>query len=140
YQGRHYSIDATERGELVDVARPVQETVPIWVVGRWPREKSMRRAARCDGVIPEFGADPFATPTLQDRAELRAWLAENGARPDIDVIAEGRTHADEPSDRELVARHAEAGCTWWLEVRWEQTGEVSPVEEMRARIAAGPPR
>lgn len=140
YQGRHYSIDASERGELVDVARPVQGTVPIWVVGRWPRARSMRRAARCDGVIPEFGVDPFATPTLQDRAELRAWLAENGARPDIDVIAEGETRAGDPSDRERVARHAEAGCTWWLEVRWQPTGEVSPVEQMRARIAAGPPR
>lgn len=140
YQGRHYSIDASERGELVEVARPVQGTVPIWVVGRWPRPKSMRRAVRCDGVIPEFGDTGMTPLTLQDRVELRAWLADHGARPDIDVIAEGQTRADDPSGWEEVARCGEAGCTWWMEVRWQAPGGGSLVGEMRARIAAGPPR
>jgi hypothetical protein len=40
-------------------ARPVQQPrVPIWVVGAWPRPKSMRRVLRCDGLLPLcFGED-----------------------------------------------------------------------------------
>ena len=32
----------------------VQERIPVWVVGVWPRPKSMRRVLRCDGIIPQF--------------------------------------------------------------------------------------
>jgi alkanesulfonate monooxygenase SsuD/methylene tetrahydromethanopterin reductase-like flavin-dependent oxidoreductase (luciferase family) len=139
YQGRHYRIDASERGELVDLVRPVQERLPIWVVGRWPRPKSMRRAARCDGVVAEY-FDGWTQPTAQDRRELRTWLAEHGARRDIDVIAQGQTRGDDPGAPAYVAGYAEDGCTWWLEVRWEATEEGAPVELIRSRIAAGPPR
>ncbi|WP_211244180.1 LLM class flavin-dependent oxidoreductase [Actinospica robiniae] len=139
YHGRHFDFDATERGELVDLARPVQEKLPIWVVGRWPRPKSMRRAARCDGVIPEY-SPPDVPATSQDRRELRAWLAEHGAAPDIDMVAEGQTRGDDPEAARYVAGHGEDGCTWWLEVRWEGTEEGSPLELIRERIAAGPPR
>jgi alkanesulfonate monooxygenase SsuD/methylene tetrahydromethanopterin reductase-like flavin-dependent oxidoreductase (luciferase family) len=38
-----------ERSDQIQVARPVQSRVPIWVVGLWPRPKSMRRVLRCDG-------------------------------------------------------------------------------------------
>lgn len=139
YHGRHFQLDATERGELVDLARPVQERLPIWVVGRWPRPKSMRRAARCDGVVPEYSTAQVP-PTSQDRRELRTWLAEHGARADIDMIAEGQTRGDDPDAAAYVAAHGEDGCTWWLEVRWEASEEGSPVELIRKRIAAGPPR
>lgn len=139
YHGRHLDFDATERAELVDLARPVQENLPIWVVGRWPRPKSMQRAARCDGVIPEY-SPPEKPATSQDRRELRMWLAEHGARPDIDMIAEGQTRGADPESVAYVAGHGEDGCTWWLEVRWEGSEEGSPVELIRERIAAGPPR
>jgi alkanesulfonate monooxygenase SsuD/methylene tetrahydromethanopterin reductase-like flavin-dependent oxidoreductase (luciferase family) len=139
YQGRHFAFDGTEHGELVDLSRPVQEHLPIWVVGRWPRPKSMRRAARCDGVVPEYSV-VGAPPTSQDRRELRTWLTEHGAKPDIDVIADGQTGGQDPESVSSVAAHRDAGCTWWLEVRWEGTAEGSPYELMRARIAAGPPR
>ncbi len=53
YHGKHYVFE-TGRIDLGRVARPVQERIPIWVVGVWPRAKSMRRVLRCDGIIPQY--------------------------------------------------------------------------------------
>ena len=116
FHGRHYDYDS-ERADLVEVGRAVQDPIPIWVVGLWPRPRSMQRVLRCDGIVPQYqlaGRDK----SPEDVRALRAWLAERGARPDIDVIAEGETPADDPAAAgALVAPWREAGCTWWLETR-----------------------
>lgn len=142
YHGSYYDFAEDRDGMLVNVGRPVQERLPIWVVGAWPRPRSMRRAARCDGVVPEFHLDG-RQDTADDVRELRSWLAEHGARPDIDVIAEGETPAaDRAAAAAQVAPRAEAGCTWWLETRWQDPKETKKtnVDAMRERILAGPPR
>jgi alkanesulfonate monooxygenase SsuD/methylene tetrahydromethanopterin reductase-like flavin-dependent oxidoreductase (luciferase family) len=139
YRGQHYQY-ACDRDDLNRAAQPVQERIPIWVVGVWPRPKSMRRVLRCDGIMPQWdlggrGGGPG------DLRELRAWLAAHGARPDLDVVAEGETPpADPAAAAELVAPWAAAGCTWWLETRWEMPHD-SPerMREIRDRLAAGPP-
>jgi alkanesulfonate monooxygenase SsuD/methylene tetrahydromethanopterin reductase-like flavin-dependent oxidoreductase (luciferase family) len=139
YHGKYYDFAEDRGGELVEVGRPVQERVPIWVVGAWPRPKSMRRAARCDGVIPEYYLGD-REPTPADVRELRAWLSDHGAPPDIDVIAEGETPADDRGAAiAQVAARAEAGSTWWLETRWQESGQKVRLEEARERILAGPP-
>ncbi|HEX5204973.1 LLM class flavin-dependent oxidoreductase [Paractinoplanes rhizophilus] len=134
YAGVHYQYE-TNRDDLGDVARPVQERIPIWVVAVWPRLKSMRRALRCDGVIP--GHEP-STAAVK---EMRTWLSEQGAPSTMDILAEGETPTDDPArGAELVRPWSEAGCTWWMETRWELPHH-SPdrMAEIRARIAAGPP-
>jgi alkanesulfonate monooxygenase SsuD/methylene tetrahydromethanopterin reductase-like flavin-dependent oxidoreductase (luciferase family) len=139
YHGRHYEYEC-ERPDLAEVGRPVQERIPIWVVGVWPRPRSMRRVLRCDGIIPQYALDG-RDPSPADAGEVRAWLAERGARPDLDVVAEGETPADDPAAaRAEVAPWAEAGCTWWLETRWEMPHH-SPerMRQIRDRLVAGPP-
>jgi hypothetical protein len=134
FRGRHYTYE-TERDDLATVGRPVQEHVPIWVVAVWPRPRSMRRVAKCDGVIPGGEVTP------EDVRAMRAWLADHGAPPDVDILSEGETPAgDAAAAREVVAPWAEAGCTWWMETRWELPHH-SPerMAEIHARIAAGPP-
>jgi alkanesulfonate monooxygenase SsuD/methylene tetrahydromethanopterin reductase-like flavin-dependent oxidoreductase (luciferase family) len=139
YHGRHYHYDC-ERDDLVRVARPVQERIPIWVVGAWPRPRSMQRVLRCDGIVPQYQlADRESAP--DDARAVRAWLSERGARPDLDVISEGETP---PDDREAgssqVSAWAAAGCTWWLETRWGEADDLAArVEVFRQRVAAGPP-
>lgn len=134
YHGRHYSYTC-ERDDLVQVGRPVQERIPIWVVGAWPRPKSMRRVLRCDGVVPQFSGEP-------DVPGLCAWLAEHGEDRTYDVIAEGETPVDDPgAGAAEVARWAEAGCTWWLETRWEMPHHSAErMRQVRERLDAGPPR
>jgi len=140
FAGRHYSYHC-ELDTIVGAARPVQERLPIWVVGAWPRPRSMRRVLRCDGVIPQYQLDG-RTGGPDDVAAMRAWLTERGARPDLDVIAEGETPADDPvAAAATVGSWAEAGSTWWLETRWGMP--LHTAESMRQvieRLAAGPPR
>src|SRR5712691_11659698 len=139
YHGSYYDFEC-DRDDLTKAVRPVTGRIPVWVVGVWPRPKSMRRVLRCDGIIPQYdlgGRD--ATP--QDALAMRAWLAERGARPDLEVIADGDTPADDPAAASArVTPWAEAGCTWWLETRWEMPHDAQDrMREVRQRLAAGPP-
>ncbi len=139
YHGQHYQYEC-DRDDLSRAARPVQEPIPIWVVGVWPRPKSLRRVLRCDGIIPQYQfSDRAAGP--DDARAVRAWLTEHGAGPGLDMVAEGETPAgDQAAASAQVAPWAEAGCTWWLETRWEMPHD-SPerLREIRDRLAAGPP-
>jgi len=139
YHGRHYHYEC-EGDDLAQVGRPYQGRIPIWVVGVWPRPQSMRRVLRCDGVVPQYQvAGREGTP--EDARALRAWLLERGAKPDLDVIAQGETPADDPEAATAqVAPWAVAGCTWWLETRWEMPHHSAErMHEVRERLAAGPP-
>jgi alkanesulfonate monooxygenase SsuD/methylene tetrahydromethanopterin reductase-like flavin-dependent oxidoreductase (luciferase family) len=145
FAGRHYRIDLEARGDLDSVATPVQRPrIPIWVVGAWPRPRSMRRVLRCDGILPAVMADGggFRETRLEDVTAMLAWLEEQGGvRPGFDVVTEGETPAGNPAAADRVARWAEAGCTWWLETRWGLPPD-SPerLRETGERLEAGPPR
>lgn len=141
YHGRHYQYSC-QSSDLVGGARPVQQPIPIWVVGVWPRPRSMRRALRCQGVIPQYQLDDrSATP--DDLRALRGWLEAEGAPPAFDVIAEGETPAGDPKAAAAqVAPWLDAGATWWLETRWATPGG-DPAERNRLvteRLEAGPPK
>jgi alkanesulfonate monooxygenase SsuD/methylene tetrahydromethanopterin reductase-like flavin-dependent oxidoreductase (luciferase family) len=140
FDGRHYHY-RTGRLDLTAAARPVQERIPIWVVGVWPRPKSLRRALRCDGIIPQYQLDGGREPGPDDARAVRGWLDEHGAAPGFDIVADGETAAeDPPAAAALVAPWAGAGCTWWLETRWEMPHD-SPerMRQIEERLAAGPP-
>jgi hypothetical protein len=139
YHGKHYFYE-TGRMDLGRVARPVQERIPIWVVGVWPRPKSMRRVLRCDGVIPQYQLDG-REPAPSDARAVRNWLIEHGATSGLDVISEGETPADDHAAVvAAVTPWAEAGCTWWLETRWEMPDEAEGrTDQVRERLTAGPP-
>src|SRR5215475_2137257 len=79
YHGDFYDFEC-DRDDLIGAVRPVSGRIPIWVVGVWPRPKSMRRVLRCDGVIPQYNVGG-SEPTPDDARAVRAWLAEHGARP-----------------------------------------------------------
>jgi alkanesulfonate monooxygenase SsuD/methylene tetrahydromethanopterin reductase-like flavin-dependent oxidoreductase (luciferase family) len=130
FHGEHYQYQ-TGRLDLSAAAAPVQDRIPIWVVGVWPAPKSMRRALRCDGVIPQYRTEE---PVPPDAAAVRAWLTEQGVPAGFDVIADGETPADNSAAAATtVGGWAAAGCTWWLETRWAAR------DQMRERLAAGPP-
>jgi alkanesulfonate monooxygenase SsuD/methylene tetrahydromethanopterin reductase-like flavin-dependent oxidoreductase (luciferase family) len=131
FHGEHYRYE-TGRLDLSAAITPVQDRIPIWVVGVWPALKSMRRALRCDGLIPQYRT---AEPGPRDAAAVRAWLTGQGRPAGFDVIADGETPADDAAAAAAAtAAWAGAGCTWWLETRWEAR------DRMRDRLAAGPPR
>ncbi len=114
---------------------PIQQPrIPIWTVGAWPNERSMRRTLRWDGVVAQVEGSS-AIREVVAWAE-REWPAALRDRP-WDVIAEGATPADDPAAAEAIVREHEAtGATWWIESDWE----AGTVESIRRRIEAGPPR
>jgi hypothetical protein len=143
FSGQHYQVDLSSRVDLFGVTSPVQTPrIPIWVVGAWPRPKSMRRVLRCDGILPYcFGADGPRETTPDDIRAMVEWLDANGGRrPGFDVVMEGETPADDPTRAaEIVGPWADAGCTWWLDARWGLP--IGPEREqlVRERLEAGPP-
>jgi hypothetical protein len=140
YEGQHYRY-RSGRMDLADAARPVQDRVPLWVVGVWPADKSMRRVLRCDGLVPQYRLSGRAAEPADARA-ARDWLTAQGARSDLDVVADGETPAGDPAAaRAEVAGWERAGCTWWLETRWGVQEDLADrMHAMRERLEAGPPR
>jgi len=134
YSGKHYQMaDMTFR------PKPVQQPrIPVWVVGAWPRPKSMARAARWDGIIPSIVDDPFRAVTPGEVRNIRDWMVthrEDGTTGEI--VLEGVSPGDDPAWVDTSLRPlADAGATWWIESRWEEPNDI---ETLRARIRQGPP-
>ena len=130
-------VDPRERARLLDHGldrltafwagelepAPVQEPrIPIWVAGRWPKRRPLKRAARWDGFFPIELPGPDALGELTD--EIRALGRE---AEDFDVVVDVQ-----PGD--AIELWAAAGATWVL------TGfESSPRQaEVCEAIEAGP--
>lgn len=137
FHGEHYHLE-----EMTFLPPPVQSPrIPIWMVGAWPREKSMARALRYDGLLPNKldaeGKQAELTPA--DIREMAAYCAahRDQATP-FDIVAEGRTPGEDPEQAATIVRpFAEAGATWWTEAMWEAPNGP---DELRVRIRQGPPR
>ena len=129
YDGKHYTITPTEFPTIGDTVQ--QPRVPIWCVGAINRSKSMDRALRWDGILPQVFVDGVGEqPSLDQVADLRRQV---GDRPyDIVIEGEGSQHAP--------AAWAEAGATWWIESMWSAVGQAQPVLAALDRLRDGPPR
>jgi alkanesulfonate monooxygenase SsuD/methylene tetrahydromethanopterin reductase-like flavin-dependent oxidoreductase (luciferase family) len=144
YDGKHYRVTPSD---FMPPPSPVQRPrIPIWVVGGWPSVRSMARAARYDGWLPNVLRKGTAGPSTP--ADIRAgteWIRDfrtvEGLRVDgYDVICEGTTPGDDPEAGAAQVRPwAEAGATWWIEADWGQPREAVR-DYAEQRLALGPPR
>ncbi len=136
YEGEHYHV----RGMTL-LPPPVQSPrIPIWVVGAWPRAKSMRRVLLYDGLLPnKLDQDGrLAEIAPADIQAMKTYIDEHRTSDiPFDIVWEGRTPGE---DREkgaaIVRKWQEAGATWWLEAMWES--DVT-MDDVRERIEQGPP-
>lgn len=152
FEGEHYRARRTD--QMLPPPAVQQPRIPTWVVGMWPRPKSMRRVVHADGWLPnyappgvELGGPEVQTEsyTPEIAAEAIAWLrAEREAAGLADrpfaITQEGTTSPTDPAAAAAtVHRWAEAGVNWWLESDW--TVAADGVEAYaRERLSAGPPR
>lgn len=123
YDGKHYHLKLTQMDLQHYPPRPVQQPrIPLWTVGIWPSEKSIRRALKCDGIIVEKRGpgNQIEEPTPQDVSALVAFVAENREEiPPFDIILSGTLHTLEPEQRkEQTHTWQQAGVTWWIEGLW----------------------
>lgn len=100
--------------------------IPIWSAVLWPpRPSPVRRAARCDGVVP-FRPDAPLTPD-NVRELCVAIERERSSRAPFDVCLHG--------PREQASAFAAAGVTWFMESCYPE----QPLAEVRRIIEEGPP-
>jgi hypothetical protein len=139
FAGEHYRVDG-----MTMLPTPVQAPrIPIWVVGVWPKPKSMHRALKWDGIIPQkYKASPAEiTMKPSDIKTIRQFVDEN--RTDVspfDIVVGGQTPAKSRKRAvETVRPYIEAGATWWIESVWSADPSKG-LEKASARIKQGPPR
>jgi alkanesulfonate monooxygenase SsuD/methylene tetrahydromethanopterin reductase-like flavin-dependent oxidoreductase (luciferase family) len=122
YRGRRLSVD-----DACFLPRPVQHPrIPLWSAALWPpsRPGPIRRAARCDGVMP-FKPEPI---TPGEAAEVRALVAaERVTNAPFDVCVWGAPG--------LAADYEAAGVTWLIDAFHTQD---TPIEDAERAIARGP--
>jgi alkanesulfonate monooxygenase SsuD/methylene tetrahydromethanopterin reductase-like flavin-dependent oxidoreductase (luciferase family) len=140
YDGKHYHLKLTQVDEMHYPPRPFQQPrIPLWTVGVWPREKSILRTLKGDGILPAKinAAGEFEPLQPQDVAELKSFIQAHRDSPaPFDIVVEGNTSGFEPAKiQDTLAPWAEAGATWWIEGLW-----TAPRENIEARIRQGPPR
>jgi hypothetical protein len=140
YQGKHYQVKETT---FQPPPPPVQQPrIPIWVVGAWPRMKSMRRVLKYDGLLPnvmtEDGRIQMGPPTPDEVQAMRAFIEEHRTQTTpFDIVVEGETPGDDPEKAAAFIRgREEAGATWWIEAMWS----APELEDVLTRIKQGPPR
>ena len=142
YDGKYYHIKETK---FYPLPRPVQQPrIPIWVVGAWPRPKSMQRALRYDGLLPnvmnERGEHQPATPDAIRAIAAYVKTRRSAATP-FDIVVEGATPGE---DRAAAAAQVQpwidAGATWWIEALWGAPDQPTDFPAIRRRITQGPPR
>ena len=137
FDGQHYHIQETN---FMVPPSPIQQPrIPIWVVGAFPRKKSMQRALRFDGLIPTVMTEKGKTrnPMPEDIRQIKAYIAENRTENGhFDIIWEGVTPGkDKVKAAAIVQPWQDAGVTWWIESMWE-VGDPSKIME---RVRQGPP-
>ncbi len=144
YDGKHYHVQAnSKRVHTPGRPLPVQKPrIPIWVVGAWPRMKSMQRVLKYDGLLPaameKDGNVRMGPPTLDELREMRAWIEQHRtATTPFDIVVEGQTPGENRTEgASMVQPWIDAGATWWLESMWEE----KEAERVLARVKQGPPR
>jgi alkanesulfonate monooxygenase SsuD/methylene tetrahydromethanopterin reductase-like flavin-dependent oxidoreductase (luciferase family) len=126
YEGTHYRVHPTE---FPAIGHTVQQPgVPIWCVGALGSPRSLQRALRCDGIIPQTVDGDGARQCTLD--ELRAASIPAG----IEVIIEGSHTEHAP------AAWAAAGATWWMESLWSAVSDPDAVDASLELLRQGPPR
>jgi alkanesulfonate monooxygenase SsuD/methylene tetrahydromethanopterin reductase-like flavin-dependent oxidoreductase (luciferase family) len=142
YDGKHYHIKETK---FYPPPAPVQQPrIPIWVVGAWPKKKSMQRALRYDGLLPtvmnEQGQHLPPTPDLI--REMKTYIAAHRTSTmPFDIVVEGQTPGDDPNRAaEITRQWADAGATWWIEALWGDPDQPVDLDTVLQRVQPGPPR
>ncbi len=141
YSGKHYQIKASN---FFPPPPPIQQPrIPIWVVGAWPRMKSMQRVLSYDGLLPTLMDDKgkHHKVTPKQLREMKAFIdANRTATTPFDIVVEGTTPGDARKKAATTVRKwADVGATWWIEAMWNTIGKRDGLKTVRKRIEQGPP-
>ena len=141
YAGKHYTL---AKNTFFVPPPPVQQPrIPIWLVGALGFDKSMNRAFKYDGILPNKKVPglEIARVTPADIRSLPMLAATMRGGTTWDIVVEGHTPGDDPSAaRATVQAFADAGATWFIEALWDSMDDPHGVEAVFTRARQGPPR
>ncbi|MCU1401164.1 MAG: class flavin-dependent oxidoreductase [Acidimicrobiales bacterium] len=132
FTGKHYTVRPSDFPSIKHVVQ--RPHPPVWCVGALDSPKSMARALRWNGLIPQvIASDGARQATLEELS--RAMPAIRGAIGDapFDIVVEGN------HDEHSAAAWFDAGATWWVESLWEAVTAPDPVAASLDRLREGPP-
>src|SRR5260370_35175880 len=118
FTGKHYHL-----AEMTFLPPPVQRPrIPIWVVGAWPRERSMSRVLQFDGLLPNKLDDAGKQADVEpaDLGAMRDSIAQRRtATTPFDIVMEGVTPGDDPAPAaDIIRPFAETSAPCCLEAMW----------------------
>lgn len=139
YDGQQFHLKLTELDKMHYPPPPVQQPhIPLWVPGLWPRQKSMARVLKSDGLLVEKvdGDGKPAQATPDDVRQMKAFVDTNRRlTTPFDIVMNGSVKDLAPAaQQETLLAWQDAGVTWWIEGLWGDPDEV--VNEV---IRRGPP-
>ena len=142
YDGQHYHVKPCN---FFPPPPPVQQPrIPIWVVGAWRRDKSLQRALRYDGLLPNVLGDDgkIREMTPADVRAMREYVSTHrSAATPYDLVVEGRTPGDDrDAASSIIQPWIDAGATWWIEALWPAPDQPTEPDGLARRIKQGPPR
>jgi luciferase-like monooxygenase len=131
FSGEHYNVK-----EMTMLPAPVQSPrIPVWIPGVWTKQKSMERALRWDGIIPQKYKSMERMKPGEVR-ELKQFVDEHrSSSAPFDIVVGGTTPGGNlKRAAKTVSAFEEAGATWWLE------SAMTSADKLLKRIKQGPPR
>jgi luciferase-like monooxygenase len=131
FTGEHYTVQ-----EMTMLPTPVQAPrIPVWVPGVWTKEKSMQRALRWDGIIPQKYKS-MERMTVEETSKLKQFVDRHRSQTThFDIVVGGTTPGGNRKRAAATVRaFAKAGATWWLE------SAMMSLDKLSKRIKQGPPR
>lgn len=133
FSGKHYRVD-----KMTMSPRPVQKPrIRTWVVGVWPKPRSMNRVLRWDGiVVQKYKGVPGQKADPEDIKAIREFIEKHRrSSKSFDIVVGGHTPKKNPkSVLPHVKALEDAGATWWLEEMWGMNQK-----DYARRIAQRPP-
>ena len=144
WRGKPYSFSGEQFTvqKMTQLPRPVQKPrIPLWVVGVWPKSKSVNRALRWDGIIVQAYREdknkmPVTTP--DDIRAIKQYVdTQRQKKAPFDIITGGATPGkNRKKAAAIVQPFLAAGATWWLDDLWSANDK----QVILTRIKQGPPR
>lgn len=132
HEGVHYTLKPSDFPTIKHVIQ--QPHPPVWCVGALGSPKSMARALRWNGLIPQVVENGSARQaTLEELCDAMPQVRAAAAGSTYDVIVEGNWQEHSP------AAWCEAGATWWIESLWDAMHGPDPVAASMDRLREGPP-
>jgi alkanesulfonate monooxygenase SsuD/methylene tetrahydromethanopterin reductase-like flavin-dependent oxidoreductase (luciferase family) len=137
FSGQHYTVK-----KMTMLPRPLQKPrIPLWVVGVWPKQKSVNRALKWDGIIVQtYREDKRSMPvtTPDDIRDIKRYVEKHRKkRAPFEIITGVPTPGKNRQKAvAMVQPFLEAGATWWLDALWSANDKQATL----TRIKQGPPR